>query len=150
MKKIKIQSIDSFISNLCKILPPSTKEDLKTINKLKIFIEKYVEVEENNDLEEELINKIAEISYHRKDSCIDISNKYKDWTCEIYRKIKNSINDIHYTNYESFDIDCSGLEEFKKINLQLNELQKKIDKLIQEKKEKKNDERCLIKYFKTL
>lgn len=150
MKKLKIHSIDSFITNLCKLLPPSTKEDLKTINNLKLFIEKYVDIEENNDLEDELINKIAEISYHRKDSCIDLSNKYKEWIHEMYSKIDQCTRAIQFKDIDTVDINCCGLEEFKKINFSLCEIQNKIDKLIEEKKEAKNDERCLIKYFKTL
>lgn len=153
-KKIKIRNIDSLISAICKTLPPSSKEDLKIVNKLKLFIEKHIIVENDNkiiELNDKLFNKVMDISYLRRDLCKEILSEYKNWSLSVYNTLSSRIQTFKNENDESYtEIDTSDLKELKKINDMCKGLMDRMNNLLVEKKNLRQTEKGIIKYFKAL
>ncbi|WUR03362.1 uncharacterized protein VNE69_04184 [Vairimorpha necatrix] len=152
--KIKINSLDTLISQICKKLPPSSKEDLKVLNKLKLFIDK--NTIPNNDTRKTeytdiLFNKTLDISYLRRDFCKEINEEYKKWTL-MYKSIITSqlVDNISTVVHNEINISTNDLEDIKKMNEESVKLLERMDKILVERKGHYNTEKGIIKYFRSL
>ncbi|KAK6089627.1 hypothetical protein P3W45_001393 [Vairimorpha bombi] len=152
-KKIKLRNIDSLISAICKTLPPSSKEDLKTINKLKLFIEKHTITETDNkstELNDKLFGKVVDLSYIRRDLCKEILDEYKKWTQSVYNTLSICVPNTKKEEEIHKLIDTKELKEIRKINEMCGGLIERMNTLLVEKKNLRQTEKGIIKYFRSL
>lgn len=153
-KKVTVNSIESLISAICRVLPPSSKEDLRVINKLKLFLENNTTIEKDTsktELTDILFNKTLDISYMRKDMCKEVQEEYKNWienamkllTCHEEENLQ--INDKYKDS-----VSTNDLEDIKKLNEECLLLLNRMNNMLVEHKNIVNSGKGIVKYFRSL
>lgn len=153
-KKVTVNSIESLISAICRVLPPSSKEDLRVINKLKLFLENNTTIEKDTkktELTDILFNKTLDISYMRKDMCKEVQEEYKNWIenamklLACHEEENLQINDEHKDS-----VSTNDLEDIKKLNEECLLLLNRMNNMLVEHKNIVNSGKGIVKYFRSL
>ncbi|EEQ81536.1 hypothetical protein NCER_101995 [Vairimorpha ceranae BRL01] len=153
-KKVTVNSIESLISVICRVLPPSSKEDLKVINKLKLFLENNTTIEKDTkktELTDILFNKTLDISYMRKDMCKEVQEEYKNWIENAMKLLAcHEEENLQINDKYKDSVSTNDLEDIKKLNEECLLLLNRMNNMLVEHKNIVNSGKGIVKYFRSL
>ena len=153
-KKVTVNSIESLISAICRVLPPSSKEDLKVINKLKLFLENNTTIEKDTkktELTDILFNKTLDISYMRKDMCKEVQEEYKNWIENAMKLLAcHEEENLQINDKYKDSVSTNDLEDIKKLNEECLLLLNRMNNMLVEHKNIVNSGKGIVKYFRSL
>lgn len=153
-KKVTVNSIESLISAICRVLPPSSKEDLRVINKLKLFLENNTTIEKDTsktELTDILFNKTLDISYMRKDMCKEVQEEYKNWIENAMKLLAcHEEENLQINDKYKDSVSTNDLEDIKKLNEECLLLLNRMNNMLVEHKNIVNSGKGIVKYFRSL